>query len=119
MDAERPNRKIVVQLGSDTMGRGDSRLGKKLMQTFQNVLPEDELSPPYAMVLFNSGVKLACNGSELIEPLKDLETVGTTILCCGTCLEYYNLKDQLLVGKTSNMVEITHTMMLADHLVPL
>ncbi len=29
------------------------------------------------------------------------------ILACGTCLEYYNLKEQLAVGRVTNLYEIS------------
>ena len=35
-----------------------------------------------------------------------LSDVGVEILCCGTCLDWFDLKDDLSVGRESNMVEI-------------
>ncbi|MDP8207787.1 MAG: sulfurtransferase-like selenium metabolism protein YedF [Candidatus Electryonea clarkiae] len=107
---------MVIQLGSNGMGRGDAELGKKLMKSFLNVLQEvDEI--PSAVVLFNTGVFLACEGSDVLEPLKDLEEAGVALLSCGTCINHFNLEDKLKVGKISDMFEITNTMINADKVV--
>ena len=31
---------------------------------------------------------------------------GTEVLVCGTCLDFYGLKEQLKVGEVSNMYDI-------------
>ena len=38
--------------------------------------------------------------------LERLAAAGTELLCCGTCLDWFDLKDKLVVGRASNMVEI-------------
>ena len=38
--------------------------------------------------------------------LKALEEKGTEVLVCGTCLDFYGLKDSLKVGEISNMYDI-------------
>ena len=38
-----------------------------------------------------------------------MEAQGVEIMTCGTCLDYYNLKDKLAVGTVTNMsVSYTH-----------
>jgi len=110
--------KIVIRLSGDTMGRGDDELGKRLINSFLNVLNESSKTPE-AVVLFNSGVKLACEGASTLEALNDLSEKGVTILNCGTCLNHFGLNKKLRVGKESNMYEITETMMNADKVIPL
>lgn len=109
---------IVIQLGHDGMGRGDEELGKRLMTTFLQVLGQADKTVA-AMVLFNTGVRLACEGSPVLQELKDLEERGTMILSCGTCLNHFDLERKLVVGKASNMVEITDTMLNAEKVIPL
>lgn len=112
------DKRVALRLSSDTMGRGDDALGHRLMETFLNVLAE--LDPrPQVVVLFNSGVKLACEGSPVLEPLRDLERDGARILSCGTCLDHYELSRSVRVGEASNMVAITEAMFGADLIVPL
>ena len=112
------SKNVVIRLASDCMGQGEKELGEILMTSFLNVLQEAETQPS-AIVLFNTGVKLACDGSPVLEPLRDLEKNGTIFLSCGTCLDYFELKDKLEVGKVSDMFEITETMLNADLVVPI
>jgi intracellular sulfur oxidation DsrE/DsrF family protein len=58
------------------------------------------------LLFVNSGVFLTTEGSESLEALKELEKRGVEILSCGTCLDYYHLKEKLMVGKVTNMFEI-------------
>ncbi len=61
---------------------------------------------PSTLVFFNSGVYLTCEGSEVLEDLRKLEAEGVEIISCGTCLDYYEIKDKLKVGEISNMYTI-------------
>lgn len=38
-------------------------------------------------------------------------------MVCGTCLNFYNLTDQLKIGTVSNMYEIVERMKLADKVI--
>ena len=35
---------------------------------------------------------------------------GTQIVSCGTCLDFYNLKDQVKVGTIGNMYDIVDSL---------
>jgi hypothetical protein len=39
------------------------------------------------------------------------------LLVCGTCLNYFEVKDKLKRGKVSNMYEITEQMMKAEKVI--
>jgi len=95
----------TVFLSSRTIGRGDDELGALLMRGFLYTLTESE-TVPQRVLLMNSGVTLAAEGSEHLENLRRLVDLGVEILACGTCLEFYKLTDQLAVGRVSNMQEI-------------
>ena len=69
------------------------------------------------MIFFNTGVKLAIQGSEVIEDLEALLRAGVKILVCGTCLGYFEAKDKLAAGTVSNMYDITETMLKAGKIV--
>jgi intracellular sulfur oxidation DsrE/DsrF family protein len=62
------------------------------------------------MVFINSGVKLTTIDEEGVEAISLLEEKGVEVLSCGTCLEHFNLKDTLAVGKVTNMFEIIETL---------
>jgi len=40
--------------------------------------------------------------------LEKMHTSGTTVLSCGTCLDYYKAKEKLKIGSISNMFEINN-----------
>ena len=106
----------VLFIGSDTIGRGDDELGSSLMMNFLHQLGEAE-NPPEHIVLMNSGVKLAVEGSEVLDSLKHLGDRGTTVLACGTCLNFFGIADRQSAGKASNMPEITRTLLGAARVI--
>jgi peroxiredoxin family protein len=61
------------------------------------------------MIFFNGGAHLTCEGSESVEDIKELESRGTKILTCGTCLDFYGIRDKLAVGGVTNLYEIAET----------
>jgi selenium metabolism protein YedF len=86
---------------------------RAVIKTFKERLPEifpGRNEVPKTLIFVNGGVKLTTEGSNVIESLKSLEAEGTEILSCGTCLDFYNLKDKLLVGEISNMYTIIEKM---------
>ncbi len=95
----------VVFIESDSIGRGSEELGRILMRSFLHTLAEAEFKAA-KIILVNSGVKLTCEGSEVLEDLRHLSEQGTEVLSCGTCLDYFGLKTKLQVGRISNMYEI-------------
>ena len=42
---------------------------------------------------------------------------GVDIAACGLCLEFYDLKDKLLVGRVSNMLETVETLHSAGRII--
>ena len=96
---------LVVFLDADTLGRGSEELGKILMRSFLHTLAE--AGPKPAKIIFiNSGVKLTSEGSEVLEDIRSLSLRGMEVLSCGTCLDYFGLKEKIGVGRISNMYEI-------------
>ncbi|WP_432405896.1 sulfurtransferase-like selenium metabolism protein YedF [Wukongibacter sp. M2B1] len=103
------NRDLVILLGKDSMGEGSDELGKVLIKGYFYTLTESKPFPK-AILFVNSAVKLTTEGSEVIEHIRKLESEGVEILSCGTCLDYFNIKDKLIVGGVSNMYTIVEKM---------
>lgn len=114
--AQPEKRGVVVVLASDQMGSGDPELGKVLMKSFIYALTEGEQLPD-KILLYNGGVKLAVQGAETAADLKKLAERGVEVLNCGTCLNFYNLTDQLAVGSITNMYEIVQSQMEAELII--
>ena len=85
------------------MGNGNDELGEVLMKGFIYTLTESKPYPK-SILLVNSGVKLSTENYDTIGNLKILEEAGVEILSCGTCLDYYGLKESLKVGSVTQYV---------------
>ena len=109
---------VVLFISSNKFGEGDGDLGKALMETFVDILGELS-TPPETIILANSGVHLAVEGSAVLDALKDLEDKGVKILSCGTCLQHYGVKEKLRCGTVSNMYAIAETLFGAARIVKL
>lgn len=107
---------MVVVLSADTMGTGDDALGRALMKSFVFALTKQDALPE-TVLCYNRGAYLSCRGSESLEDLKALEAEGVSIMTCGTCLDYYGLKEELSVGSVTNMYEIVEIMENADKII--
>jgi len=108
----------VVAISSNTMGRGDDELGQVLLRNFLHTL--GEVTPrPDLLILFNSGVMLAVEGSPALDDLRALADQGVQVLLCGTCLGHFDLKEKVVVGEISNMYTISETMLRAAKVINL
>lgn len=112
------SRKILVLLGTESLGRGDEELGGKLVANFLMTLKEmgQEL---WKLVLVNGGVKLTVDGAAPLPALQELEKSGVEVLVCGTCLGHFGLLEKKKVGETTNMLDIVTSMQLADKVISL
>jgi len=110
--------KMVVFVADRGLGRSDPELGSILMRAFIATI-SDLPQPPDTIALMQGGVRLACEGSAVLEQLSTLEAKGVRILVCGTCLDFFGLMEKLQVGRISNMAEIVETLMAAGRVIPL
>lgn len=108
----------VLLVAGESMGRGDDDLGRVLMRNHLHVLAEAG-SRPDVIAFVNSGVKLACEGSPVLDDLRALAQAGVTLLLCGTCLAHFELKDKVAAGEVSNMFAITDTLLEAGKVISL
>lgn len=109
----------AVFVGKDFVGDGSIELGQSLMKMALYTLAESG-DAPVSLLFMNSGVKLVAPGEEqVVESVKKLIEQGTEVLVCGTCLDYYGLKEQLSVGEVSNMYDILGRMREAAKVITL
>lgn len=106
----------VVVISSDKMGEGDPELGQILIKGFIYSLTQLEKLPD-TVLFYNKGAFLTCEGSPVLKDLKTLEKEGTKICTCGTCLDFYKMKDKLAVGTIVNMYVIVETQAKADLII--
>ena len=106
----------VVFVNSDRIGEGDDELGAKLMGSFLYSLARTEVKPE-AVIFMNAGVTLTCRGSAALDDLRLLSEDGVYIYSCGTCLDWFELTDQLAVGEVGTMSDTAELMMTASDVV--
>jgi selenium metabolism protein YedF len=87
---------------SDTLGSGDDGLGRVLMRSFIYSLARAEARPERLMFM-NGGVRLTCEGSDVLDDIRLMAEAGTIVKSCGTCLDFLHLKDALAVGEVGDM----------------
>ena len=114
MDSRRKG--MLVVLCANVMGTGDPKLGTSLMKAFVFALTKQDQLPD-TILCYNTGAYLTCEGADTLEDLKLLESEGVTILTCGTCLDFYGLKEKLAVGGVTNMYDIVERMENAAQIV--
>ncbi len=107
---------FVLQITSDAMGQGEEDLGRLLLRSFIKTQLQLE-GRPDLILFYNSGVRLCCEGSPLLEDLAALEQQGTELLACGTCLNYLQLAPSLAVGRVTDMLEIASRLSAAGRIV--
>ncbi len=105
-----------VLITTDRIGRGDEELGRLLVRNFCYALARAE-QPPAALMLMSSGVRLACEGSEVLDDLALMVENGVAVKVCGTCLDYLDLTGSLAVGEVGTMVDAVAAFLGEDGIV--
>lgn len=102
---------------SDNFGNGEEELSRSLMKSYFYALNES-ITLPSNIIFINSGVKLLTKDSGIIGSLELLMQKGISILCCGICIDYYNLKDNLSsVAEVTNMYSIIDILNNSDNVI--
>jgi selenium metabolism protein YedF len=108
----------IVFITSDRIGHGADELGQLLMGLFLRTLSEMPTRPA-RLILANAGVKLAVESSTVLDHLHNIERSGVKIGVCGTCLDYYGLKDKIRAGAVANLYEVTEQLLGASKVISL
>lgn len=108
----------VVMITGDVLGRGDDALGAKLMGAFLYALAEAG-QVPSDIIFVNGGVRLTTGATAVRPHLEKLQARGSRIFSCGTCLDFYGLKDQLVIGEVTNMYSIVEACQRATRIINL
>ena len=111
-------KKFTLLVSTDKLGLGDDKLGDMLMKSYIFALSEADLIPN-DLLFINGGVKLTIEDSPVLDSLKKLISRGTNILVCGTCLDFFDIKNKLSIGEITNMYTIVELMNNADNTIKL
>jgi hypothetical protein len=113
-----PDSDTVLLLTRFGMGDAEPELQQKLVATYFSLLVENDLHPA-AVCFYGSGVRLAVQGSPVLDQLKALEAMGVRLILCSTCLNYYQLADQVQVGIVGGMTDILEAQRRAGKVISL
>jgi sulfur relay (sulfurtransferase) complex TusBCD TusD component (DsrE family) len=96
----------LVLVTSDGMGRtDDADLRRTLLAKWLDLVIEGGHLPG-AMAFYTDGVRLAVEGSPVLERLKALEAKGVRLVLCKTCLDRFGLTDRVRAGVVGGMGDI-------------
>jgi len=109
---------VTYLFTADQIGISDPIPGQALMKSFLVALTQAS-NPPQAVLLINTAVKMAAMDADVLSELQSLSESGTKILLCGQCVTYYELTDNLAVGRVTNMLEILEVLTSASHAITL
>lgn len=108
----------VILVTNHGMGRSDEALQLTLFGKYIELLMQNgEL--PAAICFYTNGVKLVCEGSPVIEKLRELEAKNVRLIVCSTCLNYLNLQDKVQVGIVGGMSDIIEAQIKAEKVITL
>jgi len=108
----------VILITSDQLGEGPAELGRLLMKNFIIALL-DQPALPDRIFFMNSGINLTTDGSEVLTALEKLADNGVEILSCGLCLDFFQKKDLLRAGSTTNMFMTAEALLQAESVIKL
>ena len=111
-----PDSDTVILFTRNGMGEADPALQQKLAGTYLTLLDEHNILPA-AICFYTEGVRLAVSGSPVLETLKSLEAKGVHLILCSTCLNFFNLSEQVQVGIVGGMTDILEAQRRADKVI--
>ena len=108
----------IILITNNGIGKADEKLQQLLAgKYFELLLQNGNL--PAAICFYTEGVKLVCEDSPVIEPLRGLESKGVRLVVCSTCLNYFDLNEKIQVGIVGGMVDILEAQIQADKVITL
>lgn len=118
VDIAGDERSTVILVNHDGMGSATAPLQHQLLKTYLNMLLENEMLPT-AICFYTEGVKMVVEGTPVLKELRALEEKGVDLIICNTCLNYYHLAEQRVVGIVGGMADIVEAQWRADKVITL
>jgi sulfur relay (sulfurtransferase) complex TusBCD TusD component (DsrE family) len=98
-------RDTVILFTRFGMGHGPESLQQTLALKYLSLtLQSGDL--PGKILFYTDGVRLACEGSPVLEQLRQLEQGGVELVLCQTCLVTYGLENAVRAGVVGGMGDI-------------
>jgi len=113
-----PTSDTVLLITREGMGEADPELQIKLIQTYFLLIDEADTLPG-VICFYAEGVHLVTKGSPVLDSLRSLEEKGVRLIICNTCLNFYNVNDQVAVGIKGGMTDIIEAQRTAGKVITL
>ena len=108
--------KTTIILHSEVLGKGSEELGQTLMGSFLRKLWASEKKPD-EIIFYNSSVLLLTEKSAVLDALNGLTKAGVDLVACRTCIGFYEIEKQLVIGRMSDMQEIISILMKSEKVI--
>ncbi len=112
------NDNTVLLFTRSGLGEAPAELQQKLAAKFLQ-LNLDANALPAKVLFYTDGVKLACEGSPVLNELKAMQDRGVELILCSTCLDYFGLRDKVQVGIVGGMPDIIEALNTAGKVLSL
>ena len=103
------NDQTILVFTRNGLGHAPDDLQQKLAVKFLQ-LNLDANTLPAKILFYTEGVKLACEGSPVIDTLRAMKDRGVELILCSTCLDFYGLREKVAVGIVGGMPDIIEAM---------
>ncbi len=112
------NDQTVLLFTRNGLGDAPAELQRQLAAKFLQ-LSLDANTLPAKILFYTDGVKLACEGSPVVDELQALKDRGVELILCSTCLDYFGLRDRVQVGIVGGMPDIIEALSAAGKVISL
>jgi len=109
---------LALLVTRNGLGEAPAELQQILVKNYFSLLVNEEETPDF-ICFYGDGVKLTCIGSNIIGELKTLESHGTKLIICKTCLNYFNIAEQVAIGLVGTMHDILDIQLRAGKVINL
>ena len=99
------------------MGRAGQELQNKLIKNYLRLIWGADFDPLDAICFYADGVKLVTEGSSVLDELKALTGKEVLLIICSSCLNYFNLMDEVQIGIPGTMVDIIEPQQQAEKVI--
>lgn len=113
-----PTPETVLLINRNGMGEAEPELQAKLIKTYFKLIDEADTLPA-VICFYAEGVHLVVEGTPVLETLQSLEDKGVQLIICNTCLKFYDLTDEVVVGITGGMTDIIEAQRRAGKVITL
>ncbi|MCE3038072.1 DsrE family protein [Helicobacter anatolicus] len=108
----------VILMKGDKIGEGElgKMVGAGFIQAICMQCEKNQNLLPKAIVFLNNSVLFGLEetNKEVFAALKKLESMGVELEFCETCLNYFNIKDKLAVGRINHAMYISELLLSAE-----